>query len=157
MHKRHILIKIYDFQNEGIYLTMKSTFMMKKRIEKIMMRFIFPIWTTYKKLFLIRKGNKACLHPAWVECESALPWLYDYELVLSSNSLQSLWHVYAFHSKIPNSLTKYNLMNLKSEHSFKTARTRMKIENDNDEKACLINQESKISVNVGCTTFEATT
>jgi len=59
--------------------------------------------------------------------------------------------------EIPNSLTKYNLMNLKSEHSFKTARTGMKIENDNDEKACLINQESKINVNVGCIAFEATT
>ena len=58
--------------------------------------------------------------------------------------------------EIPNSLTKYNLMNLKSEHSFKTARTGMKIENDNYEKACLINQESKINVNVGCTAFEAT-
>ena len=58
---------------------------------------------------------------------------------------------------IPNSLTKYNLMNLKSEHGFKTVRTGMKIENDNDKKACLINQESKISVNVGCIAFEATT
>ena len=99
----HILIKIYDFQNEGIYLTMKCTFMMKQRIEKIMMRFIFPIWTAYKKLFLC-KGNKACLHPTWVECESALPWLSDYELVLSSNSLQALWHVYAFHSDSPRGM-----------------------------------------------------
>ena len=48
-------------------------------------------------------------------------------------------------------------MNLKSKHSFKTARTDMKIENDNDEKACLINQEYKTSVNVGCTVFEAKT
>jgi len=41
--------------------------------------------------------------------------------------------------EIPNSITKYNLMNLESEHNFKTARTDMKIENDNDEKSCLIN------------------
>ena len=52
---------------------MKSTFMMKQRIEKIMMRFIFSIWTAYKKLFL-RKGNKACLHPACLHVFMSLQW-----------------------------------------------------------------------------------
>lgn len=46
-------------------------------------------------------------------------------------------------------------MNLESEHNFKIHRTNIMF--DNYKKAGLTNQEFEISVNVGSTTFEATT